>query len=43
MPKGYLLEVKNELKKKILIPFVDAYVKEITSEKIVIEEIEGLR
>lgn len=43
MPRGYLLEVKNELKKKILIPFVDAYVKEITSEKIVIEEIEGLR
>lgn len=42
MPSGYLLEVKNE-NKKVLIPFVDAYVKEIKEDQIIIEEIEGLR
>ena len=43
MPRGYLLEVRNNKNKKILIPFVDAYVKDITEDKIIIEEIEGLR
>lgn len=42
MPKSYLLEVKDN-GKKVLIPFVDAFIKEITDEKIIIEEIEGLR
>ena len=42
MPKNYLLEVKNN-GKKILIPFVEAFIKDITEDKIIIEEIEGLR
>lgn len=43
MPSGYLLEVRDNKNKKVLIPFVDAYVKDITEDKIIIEEIEGLR
>lgn len=42
MPKNYLLEIKDK-GKKILVPFVDAFIKEIDDDKIVIEEIEGLR
>ena len=42
MPRGYLLEVKDK-EKKMLIPFVEAFVKEILEDKIIIEEIEGLR
>ena len=42
MPRGYLLEVKGN-EKKVLIPFVDAFIKDITDDKIIIEEIEGLR
>lgn len=42
MPRGYLLEVKDG-NKKVLIPFVEAFVKDITEDKIIIEEIEGLR
>ena len=43
MPRGYLLEIRDNKNKKILVPFVDAYVKDITDDKIIIEEIEGLR
>lgn len=43
IPSGYLLEIEGEQNKKFLVPFVDAFVKEIDEEKIVIEEIEGLR
>jgi len=44
MPSSYLLEVVLDGEnRKILIPFVDAFVKEVTNEKIIIEEIEGLR
>ena len=42
MPRGYLLEVRGN-DKKVLIPFVEAFVKDITEDKIIIEEIEGLR
>ena len=43
IPSGYILEIIDENKKRFLVPFVDAFVKEITNEKIVIEEIEGIR
>ena len=43
IPSGYILEVINDENQRFLIPFVDAFVKEITNEKIVIEEIEGIR
>ena len=42
MPNSYLLEVRGN-DKKVLIPFVEAFVKDVTDTKIVIEEIEGLR
>lgn len=42
LPQGEVMEVLNEQKKKILIPFVDEFIIEITDEKIVINEIEGL-
>jgi ribosomal 30S subunit maturation factor RimM len=42
IPASKLLEVSDG-KKKFLIPLVDAFVKEITDNKIYIEEIEGLR
>jgi 16S rRNA processing protein RimM len=42
IPASKLLEVSDG-EKKFLIPLVDAFVKEITDNKIYIEEIEGLR
>ncbi|MDD3191125.1 MAG: ribosome maturation factor RimM [Bacilli bacterium] len=41
VPQGIILEGKND-KKTFLIPFVDEFVKEITTDKIVIEVMEGL-
>lgn len=43
IPSGYLLEIVDDKNKKFLVPFVDAFVKKIDEEKIIIEEIEGLR
>lgn len=43
IPSGYLLEIIDCKNKKFLVPFVDAFVKKIDNEKIIIEEIEGLR
>lgn len=43
IPSGYILEIIDDNDKRFLVPFVDAFVKEITNEKIVIEEIEGIR
>lgn len=41
LPHGKLLEIYNE-DKKILIPFVDEFIVEVTDTKIVIKPIEGL-
>lgn len=43
IPSGYILEIIDDNDKRFLVPFVDAFVKEITNKKIVIEEIEGIR
>ncbi len=44
IPSGYLLEITNQTtNSSFLVPFVDAFVKSIDDEKIIIEEIEGLR
>ena len=42
IPSSKLLEI-NDGKKKFLVPVIDEFVKEITDNKIFIEEIEGLR
>lgn len=45
-PHGSILEIHQDEDshddKKILIPFVDAFIKEVTTEKIIVELIEGL-
>jgi 16S rRNA processing protein RimM len=41
VPQGSILEVQTD-KKTVLIPFVDAFVKAIEDEYIIIEPIEGL-
>lgn len=43
LPQGEVMEILTEKNKKILIPFVDDFIIEITEETIIIEEIEGLR
>ena len=43
LPQGEVMEILNDKNKKILIPFVDDFIIEITDEEIIIEEIEGLR
>lgn len=43
IPSSSLLEIEDKEGKKILIPFVEAFIKDITEEGIIIEEIEGLR
>lgn len=43
IPSGYILEIINNKNERFLTPFVDEFVKEITKEKIIIQEIEGLR
>jgi 16S rRNA processing protein RimM len=40
-PHGEILEVYNG-DKKILIPFVEAFIKDVTDDKIIVEVIEGL-
>lgn len=42
VPQGHLLEIYNDDDKKILIPFVKAFIKEVTKDKIIITPIEGL-
>ncbi len=41
VPQGHLLQIEKD-DKKSLVPFVNAFVKTITEDKILIEEIEGL-
>ena len=43
LPQGEVMEILTDKNKKILIPFVDDFIIEITDEEIIIEEIEGLR
>ena len=43
LPQGEVMEILTDKNKKILIPFVDDFIIEITDEAIIIEEIEGLR
>lgn len=43
IPSSSILEVYDEKNKKILIPFTSAFVKEVNQDKIIIDEIEGLR
>ncbi len=41
VPQGEILEVMTEKGMK-MVPFHDAFIKEITKDKIIVEEIEGL-
>lgn len=41
VPQGFILKVENE-KKSFMVPFVDAFIKEITKDYIKIQVIEGL-
>ena len=43
IPSGFILEIIDTNDHKFLLPFVDEFVKEITNEYIIIEEIEGIR
>ena len=42
VPQGHLMEVKKNDHKKIMIPFVSAFIIDIDDEKIIIKPIEGL-
>jgi len=42
VPQGHLLEIEKTDGKKALVPFVDAFVKEVLSDRIIILPIEGL-
>lgn len=42
VPQGEILEITTPVKKLVLIPFVDAFIKEVTEDKIIVETIEGL-
>lgn len=42
VPQGYLLRVQRIDNNLVLIPFVDAFIKEVNEESIHIETIEGL-
>ncbi len=42
VPQGHLLEVQKEDGKMGYVPFVNAFVKEILADRIIIETIEGL-
>ncbi len=43
IPSGYILEIIDSTSKRFLTPFVDEFVKHIDHDKIIIQEIEGLR
>ena len=42
VPQGYLIRVQKEDQKLVLIPFVDAFIKSVNEESIIVETIEGL-
>ena len=43
IPSGYILEIIDDKENRFLLPFVDEFIKEISEDKIVIVEIEGIR
>lgn len=42
VPQGHLLEIRKPDEKKVLVPFINAFVKDVKEDKIIIEPIEGL-
>jgi len=42
VPQGHLLEIIKENNKKVLVPFINVFVKDVLDDKIIIEPIEGL-
>lgn len=42
VPQGHLLRIETVEGKKVYVPFVNAFIKEVTDESITIEPIEGL-
>lgn len=42
VPQGHLLEIEKENGKKVMIPFVKAFVSDVLDDKIIITPIEGL-
>ncbi len=42
VPQGHLLIIQREGKKDVSIPFVEAFIKQVTEQTIVVELIEGL-
>lgn len=42
VPQGHLLEIEKENHKKVLIPFVSAFISKVDEDKIIITPIEGL-
>lgn len=42
VPQGHLLEVELSEGKKVMIPFIEVFVKEVNDDKIIIKPIEGL-
>ncbi len=42
VPQGHLLEIEKQNGKKVLVPFVNAFVESVLENKIIIKPIEGL-
>jgi 16S rRNA processing protein RimM len=42
VPQGHLMEVEKTDQKKVLIPFVQAFIGDINQDRIIIHPIEGL-
>lgn len=42
LPSQVILEIKGDIKNKILIPFIDEFIVSVDNEKIIIKPIEGL-
>ena len=42
VPQGHLLEIEMNDHRKVLVPFIEAFVKDIDDDKIIISPIEGL-
>ena len=42
VPQGHLMEIEKIDGKKALVPFVKAFVKEVLSDRVIIQPIEGL-
>ncbi|MBU1093305.1 MAG: ribosome maturation factor RimM [Firmicutes bacterium] len=42
VPQGHLLEIEKQNGKKVLVPFVKAFIEDVLDDKIIINPIEGL-